>query len=169
MTPEMVIRKLVVNKNVFKYQLSGFEGEQIYWRPAENKWCMLEIVSHLLDEEKEDFKSRLHYTLFRPDEEWPKIDPHCWPQDRKYMNKDYNSVLEEFIKEREKSIIWLKSLANIDWNRFYVHPVTGKMTASLLLMNWLAHDFFHIRQINRYNFEHLQQKSAVDLSYAGKW
>ena len=36
----------------------------IQWKQSENKWSMLEIICHLYDEEREDFRSRLAKILF---------------------------------------------------------------------------------------------------------
>jgi hypothetical protein len=38
-----------------------------------------------------------------------------------------------------------------------------------LISNWLAHDYLHIRQINRYCYEMLQQNTRQNLKYAGDW
>jgi hypothetical protein len=35
--------------------------------------------------------------------------------------------------------------------------------------NWLAHDYHHIRQVNRRLYEYLQFKSKANLAYAGNW
>jgi hypothetical protein len=44
----------------------------------------------------------------------------------------------------------------------------GRMTAELLLANWLAHDLFHIRQVNDLHFAYLVQLVApVSLGYSG--
>jgi hypothetical protein len=169
MTVQLIIKKISFNKDVFLSLFKGIEEEQILWRPAENKWCILEIAGHLLDEEREDFKQRIEYTLYRPGAEWPKIDPEKWVQSHNYLKNNYTLTVRNFIKEREKSVKWLLNIQNNNWEKSHMHPVLGKMTAGLLLANWLAHDYFHIRQINRYNYEYLQQKSAIDLNYAGKW
>ena len=43
------------------------------------------------------------------------------------------------------------------------------MTARLFLVNWLAHDELHLRQLIRYDYLSLQSDSGEDLSYAGTW
>ena len=130
---------------------------------------MLEIACHLVDEEVEDFRLRVEYTLLKPGEKWPAIDPEGWVKSREYSTRDYKQTIEKFIYEREKSIQWLKDLENVNWDNKYTHPEFGSMSAKMILFNWLAHDFFHIRQINRYNFEYLDQKTSESLKYAGNW
>ena len=48
MTVQLIIKKISFNKDVFLSLFKGIEEEQILWRPAENKWCILEIAGHLL-------------------------------------------------------------------------------------------------------------------------
>ena len=165
-----MIKKLEGNKSVFEHLLKNVSGEQIYWRPGEKKWCFLEIVCHLIDEEREDFKQRLSFTLFSPDETWPPIDPEGWVKTREYMKQDYNTVLQRFLAERIHSIDWLHSLENVNWDNEYNHSIIGKFTGKQILANWLAHDILHIRQINRMNYQYLREMVGnINLEYAGVW
>lgn len=164
-----VIEKLSSNSEVFRNLFNGISVDQINWRPADNKWCMLEIACHLVDEECEDFRQRVEYTLLKADQQWPAIDPKGWVKSRDYQSRDFNKTVQKFICEREKSIQWLQDLEDVDWGNGYFHPTMGLLSAKLLLFNWLAHDFFHIRQINRYNYEYLNEQTDESLEYAGNW
>jgi hypothetical protein len=42
----------------------------------------------------------------------------------------------------------LKALKNPDWNLAYEHPAFGRISAGDILCAWLAHDYFHARQIS---------------------
>ncbi|MBT8210267.1 MAG: DinB family protein, partial [Eudoraea sp.] len=86
-----------------------------------------------------------------------------------YMRQDFAEKLEAFLKERKQSITWLESLKAPKWENAYDHPKLGPMTARMFLTNWLAHDYFHIRQIIKIKFGYLQQQTREDLSYAGDW
>ena len=46
------------NKRVFLELLQDVDPEFIKWRPKKDKWCLLEILCHLYDEEREDFRFR---------------------------------------------------------------------------------------------------------------
>ena len=39
----------------------------------------------------------------------------------------------------------------------------------MMLTNWLAHDYLHIRQIIKLKFDFLKDQSDEHLSYAGEW
>lgn len=157
------------NKEVFKELLYHVTKEEFLWRPGPNKWCLLEIVCHLHDEEIEDFRTRVRYVLETPDLPLPSIDPAAWVKERHYKDLNYQSILNALIQEREHSVKWLKSLKNPKWDNYYEHPKLGPMSAQLFLSNWLAHDLLHIRQIIKLRFDYLKHISSEDLSYAGNW
>ena len=85
------------------------------------------------------------------------------------MGQDYAAKQAEFLDERAKSVAWLESLVDPQWDNTYQHPRLGPLSAELFLANWLAHDYIHIRQLNRLAFEYLQHQTGIDLSYAGNF
>ena len=169
MSPENTIRGLANNLDVFKAQLENIDNVAAIFKPSPDKWCMLEVLCHLVDEEKEDFCTRVQYVLEDPSKPLPNFDPTGWVESRNYMAQDFGAKAEEFFVERSKSINWLESLENPQWNNTYHHPKIGQMSAELFLANWLAHDYIHIRQLNRLAYEYHQYQSEIDLSYAGNW
>jgi len=128
--------------------LEGVTEEQAKWKPAPEKWSILEVVNHLYDEERDDFRKRLDLTLHRPEEEWPGIDPEAWAVSREYINKDYHQSVKIFFIERAESINWLNSLTSPNWEQIHEHPVIGSLSAADLLAAWAAHDYLHLRQLS---------------------
>lgn len=163
------INELERNKDVFKNLLQHLSETAYRWKTVPERWCLLEIICHLVDEEREDFRARVHHTLETPAETMQPIDPQGWVTARKYMEQDFSSKLEQFLTERETSVKWLRSLHTPNWDNAYQHPKFGAMTAKMFLANWLAHDYLHIRQILSVRFEYLKQRSEEDLGYAGNW
>lgn len=102
--------------------VEGVDEEQARWKPDEKSWSILEVANHLNDEEREDFRVFIDYTLNRPGEKKPKIDPQGWAVERKYNERDLNDSLKNFIEARKDSIEWLKSLENPDWDTTYEAP-----------------------------------------------
>lgn len=43
------------------------------------------------------------------------------------------------------------------------------MSAKLFLTNWLAHDYLHIRQVNRMRYLYLKTQTGIPLDYAGDY
>ena len=169
MNHHIIINWLAGNKHVFAAMLNNIPDELIKWRPAENKWSLLEIINHLHDEEREDFRCRLDLTLGDPGVEWPHIDPAKWVTENNYMGRDFKESINAFLKERDKSIEWLNNLEAPNWKSSYQHKLLGPMSAENILANWLAHDLLHIRQITTVQWEFLSGLSESNLKYAGNW
>ena len=169
MDHKKIIENLKGNRDVFSTILSNKNKHEYLWKPNNTKWCLLEVVCHLYDEEREDFRSRVKHTLETPNEPMPMFDQIAWVKDRKYIEQDYNQMVEKLLEERLYSINWLSSLKDPSWENAYLHPKLGALSAEHFLVNWLAHDFLHIRQIVGLQFLHLKQTSNNNLSYAGSW
>ncbi len=168
MDHQQIIAHLQVNADVFKHLFRDLTDEQARWKPAADRWSLLEVVNHLCDEEREDFRTRIGLVLKDPDQPWPPIDPEGWVQERRYNEKNVGESLVLFFAERAKSLAWLQGLASPNWQATHQHPKMGPMSAELLLANWLAHDLFHIRQATDLHFALLTQLAApLSLRYSG--
>ena len=170
MDTKYIIDRLVHNEKVFREILTGVTGNQVHWKPAPDKWSMLEIVNHLYDEEQLDFRERVKAAL--ENREAPPIDPQGWVKSKNYADRDYVQSVANFLLERERSIEWLHGLEgnkDVNWESKWTNP-QFEMTAYAFLVNWLAHDYLHIRQINRMNYLYLNEITGdQSLQYAGEW
>ncbi len=166
---KFVIEQLQQNNTVFTNLLKDVNEDMFIWKQNSDKWCLLEIVCHLYDEEREDFRFRTKWVLDKPNQTPPLFNPLKWVTERNYMEQNYNQVLKHFTEEREQSIQWLLSLENPKWENYFEHPKKGKLTAKFFLTNWLAHDYLHIRQIIKLKFDYLEHQSREKLDYAGIW
>lgn len=165
-----IIEKLEANASTFKGLLQNISADQAYWKPSLEKWSLLEIVNHLYDEEREDFRRRIANLLEDPQKEWVPIAPADWVTEREYSKREMKTSLNNFLDERKKSIEWLKSLTSPNWKTVHTHPKLGEMSAEKLLANWLAHDYLHIRQITFMHWGYLSHIApSLNLDYAGNW
>jgi hypothetical protein len=132
----------------------------------------VEIVNHLADEDRDDFRFRLRSTLEDPSREWPKTDPEGWAVQRRYIEQDLAESMARFERERAESLAWLRSLRSPDWSRAYIHPKVGPVTAGELMVSWAAHDSLHVRQIAKRLFELAAKQGEPEgfgTRYAGEW
>lgn len=164
-----IIGQLANNGLVFKQLLETVSETEYKWKPSAEKWCLLEVVCHLYDEERDDFRARLKHVLENPSAQLPPADPVGWVKDRDYPNQDYKKMLDSFLTERQLTIDWLGKLQNPKWDNAYIHPKYGPLSASMIFTNWLAHDYLHIRQIIATKYQYLKETSGENLYYAGKW
>ncbi len=164
-----IFAELQKNKVIFQNLLNGSTQAAYTWKQTPEKWCLLEIICHLYDEEREDFRVRLGLVLETPEVKPPPFNPVKWVTERKYMEQSFEEKLQGFLEERDKSIEWLQSLKNPKWDNAYQDPKYGPFSARFYLTNWLAHDYLHIRQITRLKYDYLQHISGESVRYAGEW
>jgi DinB superfamily len=164
-----VAKELAYNKDVFRHLFPGLASEQFLWKPAPDKWCLLEILCHLLDEEREDSKARVTSVLRDPAQPLSPINPVGWVTSRNYIAQNFEAVLHDFLAERDASVTILRALNDPQWENTHLHPKSGPMPASLFLHNWLAHDYLHFRQVTAIKYQFLKAHSTDPLNYAGDW
>ena len=145
----------------------GLTREQAEWKPATDKWSVLEVLGHLYDEERDDFRYRMKSTLEDPKRDWPPIDPVGWAGERDYNQRKLAAAVEAFREEREISLTWLHGLDDSGLDQAYVHPKIGSISAGDLLVSWVAHDLLHLRQIINLLLEyHKLHASPYSTRYA---
>lgn len=166
---ETLVQELKHSTAMIRALVTGLTTDEARVKPAPDSWSVLEVVCHLYDVEREDFRYHLDAILHRPAEPWPPIEPGSWITGRGYNQRDLAEMVENFLAEREQSLAWLQSLAAPDWSAEY-HDQGGSMSAGEMFASWVAHDNLHIRQLvelRRARLVHLTQ--PYDIRYAGDW
>jgi len=172
MNADALITRLERMPGVVRALVSGLPLAEANFKPPDGAWSILEIVNHLADEDREDFRLRLKSTLENPSARWPPNDPEAWALQRRYNEQELGESLARFERERRESVRWLRSLGETDWQVAYQHPKAGTITAGELLVSWAAHDALHIRQIAKRLFELAARDGAPEgfgTRYAGEW
>ena len=143
--------------------------DQARWKPEAETWSILEVINHLYDEEREDFRVRVDYLLHHPGESWPPINPKGWVMERAYNERDLKKSVEAFLEERRKSLEWLRGLEAPDWQTS-VSGSFGQFFAGDILSAWAAHDLLHLRQLIELHWAYLPRLvQPYQVSYAGEW
>lgn len=169
MDKERLVLQMMEDAARIRALQQGVSDQQARWKPDPDSWSMLEVVNHLLDEERHDFRVRLDYTLHRPGEPWPPIDPGGWVTERQYNQQDPEASLAQFLSERESSIAWLRELSAPDWDATYEAP-WGPIRAGDLFASWVAHDLLHTRQLVELHWAYTVAGVApYRPDYAGEW
>jgi hypothetical protein len=160
---------MIGNAERIKAMAMGVSPEQARWKPDPSSWSILEVINHLYDEEREDFRVRLDYILHHPDQEWPPIDPEGWVVERRYNERELESSLEGFLEERRASLEWLQSLGSVDWDTELISDF-GSMTAGDMFASWVTHDQLHLRQLVELHRDYTKiQARPYQIEYAGPW
>ena len=148
---------------------SGVSDEQARWKPDAGSWSILEVINHLLDEERLDFRVRLEIILRGAGEDWPPINPQGWVTERAYNQRDLAESLASFLAEREKSLQWLASLGQPDFS-ILCRTAFGEMAAGDMFAAWVAHDLLHLRQLVELHYAYtVQAVQPYSPLYAGDW
>ena len=162
-------RELENSTEMMRVLLSGITQEEARIKPNAGSWSILEVVCHVYDEEREDFREHLDFILYRQSEEWHRIDPEGWVTERRYNEQDFAESQAKFFEERKKSLEWLKGLFSANWDTTYTSQF-GSMMAGDMFASWVAHDNLHIRQLvelRRMRIENITK--PYDIEYAGEW
>jgi hypothetical protein len=163
-------KKLETTGTAITNLVGDMSEEQARWRPGPQSWSALEVLNHLYDEEREDFRQRLDLTLHSPEQELPPIDPKGWVIERSYNTRELHESLERFRREREQSIAWLQGLRDPEWGRVCNHKGLRGLRAGDLLVSWVAHDLLHLRQLIELRRQYLRTtNSQFRYDYAGEW
>lgn len=157
------------NPKRFRALLAGITTEQARVKPSAGSWSMLEVINHLYDEEIHDFRSHLDFILHPEGKQWEPIAPQAWVKLRKYNKRSLAPSLENFLRERRRSIRWLDSLGKVDWDTKYVSKF-GTMKAGDMFAAWVAHDGLHLRQFAELHRTLVERAvKPYKIGYAGEW
>jgi hypothetical protein len=143
--------------------------EEAQVKPNPESWSMLEVICHLYDEEREDFREHVDFILHRQNGEWHQIDPQAWVTERRYNEQNFVEMQETFFAERQKSLEWLQEISGSNWDITYTSQY-GSVTAGEMFSSWVAHDNLHIRQfveLRRARIENITKPYPIE--YAGDW
>ena len=162
-------QELVNSTEMIRALLGGITQKEAQAKLSDESWSILEVVCHLYDEEQEDFREHLDFILNRQNEEWHVIDPQGWIKARKYNEKNFDEMANNFFVERRKSLDWLITLNGANWETTYVSQY-GSISAGEVFASWVAHDNLHVRQLvelRRIRIEKITQPYSI--GYAGDW
>src|SRR5579863_8778797 len=107
---ETLYQDLAHGADIFRALVLGVTQAEAQVRPTPESWSILEVICHLGDEEREDFRQRVDLSLNHPGEEWPPIHPGAWVTERRYNERDLAQSLDDFLAERATSLAFLKGL-----------------------------------------------------------
>jgi hypothetical protein len=161
-------RLMATQAELIRSLVTDVSDEQARRKPAPDRWSILEVINHLYDEEREDFREHLDHILHRPDEPWSPIRPMEWVTERGYNERDLATSLKAFLAERRASLAWLEGLNDPDWDASIQAPWDAPIHAGDMLASWVVHDQWHIEQLVRLRRDTtIAQVAPYDVRYAG--
>ena len=166
---QTLYQELVNSTQMIAALLADISQDEAQIKPNPESWSILEVVCHLFDEEREDFREHLDFILHRQNEEYHVIDPQSWITERKYNEQSFAEIAEKFFAERKQSLEWLRGLSNPNWETTYTSQY-GSVSAGEMFACWIAHDNLHIRQLVELRRSRVERiTKPYDIQYAGDW
>jgi len=158
-----LIRQLASNAQAVRALAQTFSDEQAQWKPGPETWSLKEVLEHLYNEERGDFRRHLK-GMFEGTQ----------PPRGHVSVESYHQALEGFLTEREASVAWLSALGSPDWEvtttlRFGPSE-TMTLSAGDMLVSWVEHDILHLRQmVELMHGWNEKRASPYSVQYAGGW
>ena len=125
--------------------MSEISDEDARWKPAEDRFSVAEVLSHLSHSESHCYRARVDRFL---SEEMPEFEPDDAQMYLDvYRNADPEEDFAHFEDQREINLELLRGLPTKAGDRRAMHRAAGEITLSQMLHEWALHDLGHIRQI----------------------
>ncbi len=126
--------------------ISGCSEPSVIWRPAVDRWSILEITAHLADAELlASTRIRRIITQDRPNlfgykQEW-------WAQKLGYWRQRIGTVSARFVFLRRENAELLESIADDVWQFKGWHDEDGELSLRQLIEGYVAHTAKHLSQM----------------------
>lgn len=160
-----VVRQMSANAEAIQVLLQTEPESQAQWKPDPETWSLKEVMAHIYNEERIDFRKHLKEMLNVPSQPW-----EAFREDEIVPVESARQALEGFMTEREASITWLRTLEAVDWDTVTQAPWGRPISAGDVLVSWVEHDFLHMRQIIEVlHAINVQQAAPYSVQYAGGW
>lgn len=160
---------LAYHTEIIRLLTADVSPEQAQWKPDADTWSIVEIINHLCDEEREDFRPHLDIALHKQEEGWGCISPFAWVKERRYNERDLETSVQNFLAERHASLAWLDTLESPHWEVSMPASWNDNIRAGDIFASWVVHDLWHIQQLTQirraYTIAQVAPYSAV---YAGR-
>ncbi len=165
-----IIRQLGSNAVAIRALVETISTAQAQWKPDAETWSMQDVMEHVYNEERIDFRQHLREMFNDPPKPWGRFDPGAY-----VTIENCHQGLSGFLTERQTSLAWLAALPVVDWDQT-IEAVFGPEDEKLIfragdvLLSWVEHDFLHLRQmIELHHAWNEHQAPPYSLQYAGGW
>jgi hypothetical protein len=125
---------------------TGAAGPELDFKPAPDKWCILQIVCHLADTEAV-YVMRLRQVLAEDNPTLYPFDGDAWGQRLDYGRRKISQALETFRVLRAENYELLNGMPEEAFQRPCTHAQAGPWTLRDLVLNNAYHLEDHVKQI----------------------
>jgi uncharacterized damage-inducible protein DinB len=129
--------------------VSGLSAEELRYKPAPDKWCILEILGHLADIEIV-YAYRLRQMLTDKKPVIAPMDQNDWARNLGYMETPPAELIALYGLNRHANLRLLRRLTTADLGKSAYHPEIQKdFSVAQLIERMATHGTSHLEQIER--------------------
>ena len=128
--------------------VAGFSEQDLLRPEAAGKWSILEVVSHLVDQELVN-SYRLRAIVAEDEPVIQGYDQDRWAARLRYRESNIEDLLRELEALRGRNLRLYRQLSAAELDRVGIHTERGRESARRLRALTAAHDLVHRRQIER--------------------
>jgi hypothetical protein len=128
--------------------IRGLSRKQLTRKPAPDKWCIAEIMAHLVDTEIVG-SWRMRHIIGHSGQPIQAFDQNVWANTFEYAKRDAAKSLEVFRVLRENNLAMLKALPKELWENYGLHQERGKESIAHIVRMYAGHDLNHMTQVEK--------------------
>jgi len=149
--PQSLLATLRANPAALATLTRYLPDEKWHCHPKLGEWCLVEIMCHLRDVERDINHPRLKIILGEENPFIAGVVSDNWVEERQYARQDGKTALAEFTRNRMETLEILSRLLS-EWSRPARHAIFGPTTLRELVKFVVEHDQAHIRQMLETSF-----------------
>ena len=129
--------------------VSGVSDALLRYKPAPDKWCILEVLGHLADVEIV-YAHRFRQMLADNEPVIAPIDQDAWARNLDYLDTPAPELVALYGLNRHHTVQLLRRLKPADLDKGAFHPeLNRKVTVAELLEKLSAHGAGHLQQLEK--------------------
>jgi DinB superfamily len=138
----------------------GVPYATLRWKPAPDKWCILEILAHLADIEIV-YAYRLRQMLADTNPVIAPMDQNAWAQKLGYMQSTPAELVALYGLNRHANLQLLRRMKPEDLSKSAHHPETNReVSVAEIIERMSTHGTKHLQQIERLKTDRLKADSS---------
>ncbi len=114
--------------------------------PSVEDWAMVELVCHLRDTEREVHHAQISALLAEQHPFVPRPDAAVWAKQRKYLDEDGPTAVQELAMARLETLRSLADLPDSIWSKPARHAIFGRTNFGEVVGFMADHDRMHLQQ-----------------------
>jgi uncharacterized damage-inducible protein DinB len=136
-----LLQQLKDNGKAFEALLKSLTEEQLLFRYAEGKWCIKDIVQHIIDIERLMVFRGMNF-LRENTTPQPWMDEDAWAMSALASKKTLRKLLLEYKTQRASTIAFYKNMSTKELKRFGIAS-SYPMSVSATLFICCGHELHH--------------------------